>query len=341
MRKFRFRLETLLSVRRTTERVKSAELADKRREEAAQSERLADLEARQAESLEEPAGPREVDTADLLRADAFRRRMAGAVRSQRERVNRATLQAEETRQELVRAAQKRSVVEKLKEKRRVEHRQAADSETQKTLDELAGRLLRDESGNTARTVVILIVVYMVLFIGVLKVTGVLEKQIMPRLTGKPRVTAERDSLAVPDGDLAAAAREVEKRRLVAERDSLTALTRRLDMKARDINDKIATLEAMKAEREAVGTAAGGTTAGGTAGASIIGTPGIEDLARVYGAMKPEALSPILAELSDETLFNVVSRMRGRQLAKFLGAMDPARAAQISERLAANDPEASP
>jgi flagellar export protein FliJ len=333
MRRFRFRLETLLSVRRTTERVKTAELADKRREEAAESERLADLEARRAVALAEPDGPREVDTADLLLADRFRRRMAGAVRDQRGRLERAGIRAEESRLELVRAAQKRSVVEKLKERRRVEHREAVDRETQKTLDEVAGRLLRNESGGTARTVVILIVIYMVLFIGVLKVTGVLEKQIMPRLTGKPRVSAVNDSLAVPSGDIEEAARVAEKRRLVAERDSVTALSRRLEMKAKDINQRIATLEALKADNARPVAAAA---------ASVVGAPpGIEDLAKVYGGMKPAELSPILAKLNEETLFNVVSRLRGRQLARFLGALDPARAAQICERLAATDPGASP
>jgi flagellar export protein FliJ len=338
MRKFRFRLETLLSVRRTTERVKSAELADKRREEAAESGRLAALEARHAAALAEPDGPREIDAADRLRTDAFRRRMAGAVKDQRGRVTRAGIRAEESRQELVCAAQKRSVVEKLKERRRGEHRLETDRENQKLLDEVAGRMLRDESGGVARTVVILVVVYLVLFIGVLKVTGVLEKQIMPRLTGKPRATALNDSLAVPSSGVEDAARLAEKRRLVAERDSVAALSRRLDMKAREINDKIATLEALRASNTRA-EAAASATAAGVAGAGL--APGIDDLAKVYGGMKAETLAPILAKLDEETLFNVVARLRGRQLARFLGAMDPALAARISERLVAGGAETSP
>lgn len=332
MRKFRFRLEALLSVRRTAERAKTEELARQRRAQAAESARLVNLETRHAEALAEPDGPRRVDPAGMMLADSFRRRMAGAVRDQRERVTRAGARAEESRQELVRAAQKRSVVEKLRERRRVEHRQDVEREAQKTLDEVAGRLVRDESGGTARTVVILIVIYMVLFIGVLKVTGVLERQIMPRLTGKPRVTAGGDSLAVPSGDIEEAVRQAEKKRLVAERDSVTALSRRLEMKAKEINQRIAMLEVLRAESAKPGPAA-------AAAADV--APGLGDLAKVYGGMRPEELSPILAKLNDETLLGVVSRLRGRQLARFLGALDPGRAAQLSERLAAPELETTP
>jgi flagellar motility protein MotE (MotC chaperone) len=56
------------------------------------------------------------------------------------------------------------------------------------------------------------------------------------------------------------------------------------------------------------------------------------LAKVYGAMKPAKAAPILETLHPDVVLEIVSRMKDRQAAKVLAAMDRGLAAQISSRM---------
>ena len=64
MKKFRFRLETLLGARKTQERARMEELGRQGRELAAETARLKALEAARADALADP-GPGSADDVDL------------------------------------------------------------------------------------------------------------------------------------------------------------------------------------------------------------------------------------------------------------------------------------
>lgn len=337
MKKFRFRLETLLKARRTRERARMEELGRRGRELAAETERLAALHESRAAALLPTPDPLEPVALDLnrLRLDeAWRRHLTGRVRHQGERVVAAEERTDAARGELLEAARERTVVERLRERRVAEHRAAVDQEEQKLQDEVAGRLLRNQRGNAVLIVLALVVVYILLFTAILKLTGILDKQILPRLTGKPVATA--DSLKVkgfPRGNLDRQARAEFMQRLTAERDSLAALSQRLSVKTEEMTARLKALETMKAELDAANA-----EADSLARAQAAVEPGYADLAKVYSAMKPQELGPILAKLNEDTLFGVAQQLKGRQLAKFLSVLSPERAAALSERMAAGEGE---
>lgn len=329
MKKFRFSLETLLGARRTIERIRREDLAREGRELAAETARLEALKDVQAAALGAPGTEETVDLNRALLDDAWRRRLTARVASQATRVSEAAARAEVARQAALRAAQEREVVQRLREKRAEEHRQAVLQEEQKTLDEVAGRILGNSRGNTILLVLGLIVVYALLFTGLLKVTGVLDKQILPRMTGKPLAAA--DSTAAqkfPRGALAVAARDEALARLTIERDSLATLAARIDQKTQEMNARIALLETLKSQLAAANAEADSLER--SAGQPAVS---LSDLANVYSSMKPQELSPILARLSDDTLYGVITQLKGRQLAKFMGALSPDKAAAMSERMA--------
>ncbi len=317
MKKFRFRLESVLSARKSMERLKQESLAAETRRELSEKERLAAAEQAHAEALRQNESG-DLDMHELLLMARHRERLAGLVREGKDRVTRAAHRTEDARSALVDAARERSVVENLKERRRTEHRAEVEREEQKGLDEIAGRIVRGEGGNVAVTVVVVIILYLVLFVGLLKVTGVLDNQVIPRLKGQAPAAAGADSLAFLDGDIDTATRLAEVERLAAQRDSLASLSRRLDMKAQELDRRIGNLEKMLADAEKEESA---------------GRKDYTNLAAVYAGMKPNQLKPIVAELDEETLYGVMSQLKGRQLGALLGVMEPARAALLSERLA--------
>jgi flagellar FliJ protein len=147
------------------------------RELAAETARLKALEAARADAVADP-GPGSADDVDLNRArldEAWRRRLADQVRRQGQRVGEATARTDAAREALLAAARERSVVERLREKRAQEHREAVAQEEQKQLDDVAGRLVRNQRGNAVLIVPGLVMVYILLFTGILKLTGILGK----------------------------------------------------------------------------------------------------------------------------------------------------------------------
>lgn len=339
MKKFRFRLETLLGARRTQERARMEELGRQGRQLAAETERLEALAAARDAAVAGAPGEPDAQDVDLNRArldETWRRHLADQVQRQGERVKEAAARTDEAREALLAAARDRSVVERLREKRAEEHREAVAQEEQKQLDEVAGRLLRNQSGNAVLIVIGLVVVYILLFTAILKLTGILDKQIIPRLTGKPVAGAVADSLKAkgfPTGNLDRAARADLMRKLTAERDSLSALSARLSVKTQEMTARLQVLETMKSEIDAANA-----EADSLARVQAPVDAGYADLAKVYSSMKPQELGPILAKLNEDTLFGVAHELKGRQLAKFLSALSPDKAAALSERMAAGEGE---
>lgn len=60
---------------------------------------------------------------------------------------------------------------------------------------------------------------------------------------------------------------------------------------------------------------------------------LDDLARIYQAMKPKAAAPIFEELSLEVQVKVTSRMRERSAAQIMAAMNPKKAAALTMAIA--------
>lgn len=60
---------------------------------------------------------------------------------------------------------------------------------------------------------------------------------------------------------------------------------------------------------------------------------ISRLARLYGNMKPEEAAPIMRELDDDLVVNLLKKMEDEQAAKILAVMEPQRAAKVTKLLA--------
>ncbi len=60
---------------------------------------------------------------------------------------------------------------------------------------------------------------------------------------------------------------------------------------------------------------------------------LDELARIYQAMKPKSAAPIFEQLSLEVQVKVASRMRERSAAQVLAAMDPKSAATLTMAIA--------
>lgn len=59
---------------------------------------------------------------------------------------------------------------------------------------------------------------------------------------------------------------------------------------------------------------------------------ISKLAKVYGAMKPASAAPILETMDPDTVLEILRRMKDRQAAKLLAAMNQALASEVSHRM---------
>lgn len=59
---------------------------------------------------------------------------------------------------------------------------------------------------------------------------------------------------------------------------------------------------------------------------------IKKLAKVYEGMRPEEAAPILSELDDLTIIDIMLQMSDRSVSKILGQMPVDRATEISQRL---------
>lgn len=113
----------------------------------------------------------------------------------------------------------------------------------------------------------------------------------------------------------------------------------IDVQQKQLQEEIARLEALKAEnarmkdemgkdRKRIEEAAGQS--------KQISNQRVEELAQVYGAMKPVEAAPILLNLDDESIAKILKRVpETRSQAKLMaaiGAMDTGRAANITKIL---------
>jgi flagellar motility protein MotE (MotC chaperone) len=107
--------------------------------------------------------------------------------------------------------------------------------------------------------------------------------------------------------------------------------------AKDLEAKIAHLQALTGEAPAAGPpspARGGGGGAGTAGPT--GADGAGDamaqLAKIYGAMKAEEAAPLFNRLDEATVFRIFQHMKERQISAVLPLMDPEKAVALTELL---------
>ena len=143
MRKFRFSLEGVARVRARDVRAHEVELA-KNREALLEAERARNdaASALHLSVSQAPAGT-VVHVRRLLELDAERRRLAGALRREEERLMGSSQAVESQRGRLLEARREAKAVEMLRGRRYLEFLQAVRHEEQKATDEVAGRIVRE------------------------------------------------------------------------------------------------------------------------------------------------------------------------------------------------------
>jgi flagellar motility protein MotE (MotC chaperone) len=65
--------------------------------------------------------------------------------------------------------------------------------------------------------------------------------------------------------------------------------------------------------------------------------GIRKLAKIYEAMTPQQAAAILSRMDDQSIIDILWKMKQREAAKVLASFDPVRASRLSERLGGGKP----
>jgi flagellar motility protein MotE (MotC chaperone) len=149
----------------------------------------------------------------------------------------------------------------------------------------------------------------------------------PSAGGAPPVT---EAKAVPPPafgtkpDLRGLLASLERRQaeLDAREREVTGREERLALYEKDVTAKVANLEEIEKRLSARAKAA-----------SQAVDAAAESLAKIYGAMKPEAAAPILDRLDDATVLTIFRRMKEKQLGEILPLMARDRAIALTQALA--------
>lgn len=137
MKKFRFKLQTLLDQRKRREDVLQVELGEIRREEAKELARLAELESRRAElQAKRIKLGRRTAAAELL-MDEYAQALRDDIKVQHLTVEAVRERLEAKRAELVEAMKARKVIEALRDKQERNYMLAIARAEQSMLDEMA------------------------------------------------------------------------------------------------------------------------------------------------------------------------------------------------------------
>ncbi len=139
MKRFKFRLQTLLDQRKAKEEQLLWELADIRRREAQEIENLHGLEKRLDEScrLIEQALRENEAMSRVALIDSYTKATRDDIRVQEMTIEAISQRVDEKCIEVVKAMQEKQVLEALRDKQELEHMFAAAREEQNQLDEMA------------------------------------------------------------------------------------------------------------------------------------------------------------------------------------------------------------
>jgi flagellar motility protein MotE (MotC chaperone) len=141
-----------------------------------------------------------------------------------------------------------------------------------------------------------------------------------------RAPADAVAGAMAGGDQEATARVLrdlqgERDRIQQEREALASMRQSYAVQAQVLNEAHAKMQEL----------AGGVTTGQEARTAAQDEAAAK-LAKMYEAMPPAKAAPILAALAPDVTLEILSKMKERQAAAVLAAMDAGVAAQISTRL---------
>ncbi|MBI2919462.1 MAG: flagellar export protein FliJ [Planctomycetes bacterium] len=139
MRRFDFRLDPVLNLRRAAEDTAKRAHADARRAAALQAAALADLQAaerRAKDDLRDAQRARELVVGDLMAHQRFALSLARSIAAARRKLADLEAAATAAREDLVAAARARKALENLRERRHQEWTAESLREEQKTLDEI-------------------------------------------------------------------------------------------------------------------------------------------------------------------------------------------------------------
>ncbi|MCC6850379.1 MAG: hypothetical protein IT294_17960 [Deltaproteobacteria bacterium] len=126
------------------------------------------------------------------------------------------------------------------------------------------------------------------------------------------------------GDVRTLLDALEKRQaeLDAREREVASKEERLALYEQDVIAKVASLEEIEKRLSPRAKAA-----------SQAGDASAESLAKIYGAMKPEAAAPILDRLDDPTVLTIFRRMKEKQVGEILPRMSRERAIALTQALA--------
>ncbi|MGD9722848.1 MAG: flagellar export protein FliJ [Pirellulales bacterium] len=139
---FQFRLEALLSVRRSEQQQRQVRLAEALAAEQDLARRLAEVERTLAEhqaQARHAAAPGAIDVAQLAQAAQYQSQLRRQAEALRELVREAEAETERRRQELLEANRERKAVELLRERQQAAFVAASRRAEQRQLDETAAR----------------------------------------------------------------------------------------------------------------------------------------------------------------------------------------------------------
>ncbi len=120
--------------------------------------------------------------------------------------------------------------------------------------------------------------------------------------------------------------------------------------AKDLNDKIVHLESLTGSTASVavpagspaqpggqppGAAAAGHTPDASSGGAAVDA--MEELGKIYGAMKAEEAAPLFDRLDDATVLRIFQHMKQRQISAVLPLMKPEKAVVLTELLGGRKP----
>jgi flagellar FliJ protein len=140
MKKFHFNLQPALQVRQRLQEAAQLELADRQRRLSREEARLEELrrELRRHELSRAEMQRRSLDLSALVEADRYGHALNRALWHQEERIAEARSAVETARDALRRRHTEREALDRLRERRLAEHREAALCLEQRELDEAAG-----------------------------------------------------------------------------------------------------------------------------------------------------------------------------------------------------------
>lgn len=137
MKKFRFRLQTLLDQRQTIEDQLLAELGELRQEEAVELARLSGLRAELVQVWEALAMLDRSNAAALERSDLYAKTLPDDIKVEELTLEAVRTRVEAKRAELVEAMKQRKVIETLRDKQEHAYIDAAMRAEQSSLDEMS------------------------------------------------------------------------------------------------------------------------------------------------------------------------------------------------------------